>query len=468
MIAAAPHLQVPRLPVPEPLPGPLGPIRLMLALRANPVATWTKAHFEQPVLQGRSVLGDLTIVSDPAGIRHVLVDNAANYRKDALQLRVLGTGLGHGLLTADGEDWRAQRRALAPLFTPRRVAEFLPSMAASADWLVARWSGLREGRRLDVSTEMSRVALDVLERTIFPAGLGRDPGEFAKALSAFFESTGQLHPFDLLGLPSYVPRVGRKDPGPALRFFDEAVTAIVTERRAQIETAPETTNNQRPDLLTLLLKAADPETGQGLTEAEVRANIVTFIGAGHETTANGLTWSLFLLSQHPAWRARAEAEADAALTDGAPIGAETLARLPLVRAVFDEALRLYPPAATLSREAIGPDEVCGRRVRAGSTVVISPWVLHRHKRLWENPESFDPGRFLPGRRESIDRFAYLPFGAGPRVCIGQGFALQEAVILLATILHRFRLELAPGHVPMPMQRVTLRPRGGMPMLLHRR
>ncbi len=455
-----------RMPAPVPRKGPMGPLTLMKALRENPVATWTEAHFELPVLQGRSILGDLTVISDPAAIRRVLVENASNYKKDALQLRVLGTGLGQGLLTADGDTWRAQRRALAPLFTPRRVAEFLPSMVASADWLMQRWGSLRNGRRLDISSEMSLVALDVLERTIFPDGLGRDPAEFAQALSAFFESTGELHPFDLMDLPRFVPRIGAKDKKPALTFLDTAVREIVAERRAQLATnsgAPQA----KPDLLTLLLQAADPETGLGLTEEEVRANIVTFIGAGHETTANGLTWSLFLLSQHPEWRAQAEAEADAALAKG-PVTAATFDDLPLVRAVFDEALRLYPPAATLSREAIEPDMVCGRRVKAGATVVISPYVLHRHKTLWVEPDHFNPARFLPGNRESIDRFAYLPFGAGPRVCIGQGFALQEAVILLATILHKVRLELAPNHMPMPIQRVTLRPKGGMPMILRHR
>ena len=176
---------------------------------------------------------------------------------------------------------------------------------------------------------------------------------------------------------------------------------------------------------------------------------------------------MYLLSAHPAWREEVEAEVDS-VRSAPSADAKTLDDLVKTRATIEEALRLYPPAATLSREAIAPDRLCGRRIRAGTTVFVSPWVLHRHKTLWEQPDHFDPGRFMPGRRESIDRFAYLPFGAGPRVCIGMGFAMQEAKLLLSAILRDWRLELAPGHIVTPQQRITLRPSGGMPMILRRR
>ena len=223
---------------------------------------------------------------------------------------------------------------------------------------------------------------------------------------------------------------------------------------------------RRPDdLLTLLMKAADPETGTGLSDEEVRANVITFIGAGHETTANALTWSLFLLSLSPEWQDRLGAEADEAMRG--PV--ETLAeRLIETRAVIEEAMRLYPPVASLSREAIGPDDLCGRRIRKGALIIISPYVLHRHQLLWHEPGRFDPTRFLPGARERIDRFAYLPFGAGPRVCIGAAFSLQEAVIVLAGLMRRFRVSPARDFVVEPIQRITLRPRDGLKLTLHRR
>ena len=456
-----------RPPAPERGEGPLGPLTLLAGLWTNPVATWTRQNFELPIIESNGVLGRLVIVNEPAAIRHVFVDNAANYRKDALQLRVLRPGLGNGLLTAEGEDWRMQRRALAALFTPRAVESFLPAMRETAHWLLQRWAPLRDGRRIDVATEMSRATLDVLERTIFPQGLGRDPAEFARAVTQYFESIGRLHPLDIVNAPAWVPRIGRSNATPAMRFFGAAVDAMIAERRRWLEQKSQSADDDSGDLLTRLINARDPQTGQGLGENEIRANILTFIGAGHETTANALTWSLFLLSGDPQWREEVEAEVDGWAGAGgeAPGAEESLVK---TRATIEEALRLYPPAPTLSREAIGADEISGRRIRAGTTIIVSPWVLHRHRLLWTDPDAFEPRRFLPGAREAIDRFAYMPFGAGPRVCIGMGFALQEATVILAAIVGRYRLDLAPGHAVMPVQRVTLRPRGGMPMLLSRR
>jgi len=227
-------------------------------------------------------------------------------------------------------------------------------------------------------------------------------------------------------------------------------------------------NGDQASLLETLpdSRAADPETGRGLSEEDVRANIVTFIGAGHETTANALTWTLYLLSQSPEWRARVEAEIDVHFDPDDET--DPTERLPVTKAVFEEAMRLFPPAANLVREAISEDWIAGFRIPAGTIVSVSPYVLHRHKTLWRNPEDFDPSRFLPGEREKIDRYAYIPFGAGPRVCIGQAFAMQEGVIVLAHFLKRIRLDLFPGHPVALQQRITLRPRHGMRMIVRRR
>ncbi|MGO9004420.1 MAG: cytochrome P450 [Beijerinckiaceae bacterium] len=451
-----------RPPAPVPRSVPLGPIATLYVLRRNPIETWTQAHFEAPIVMGRSVLGNAAVVSAPAGIRRVLVDNVANYRKDALQKRVLAPGLGEGLLTVEGEAWKTQRRVLAPLFTPRTIASFALPMAHAADALVARWRRLREGQRLDIQKEMARVTLDVLQRTIFSDGLAREPEEFMAAMTRYFESVGQLDPFDLLDMPAWLPRLSRLRSRSALTFFADAVDAIVARRKHRLEVEAEAGPR---DLLTLLLEAQDPETGSGLSEHEVRTNIVTFIGAGHETTANALTWTLFLLSHSEEWRTRLAREADAVLDGPVESYAEGLVE---TRAVVEEAMRLYPPVASLSREAIGPDDLLGRRIRMGTWIMMVPWVLHRHRLLWDNPDGFDPRRFLPGAREKIDRFAYIPFGAGPRICIGAIFALQEAVVVLAKILREFRLEHDESHVVRPVQRITLRPQGGMPMMLHRR
>ncbi len=440
---------------------PLGALSMILALRRNPLEIWGKADFERPFSMGRSILGLRAAAHDPAAVRRVFLDNAANYRKDDLQLKILNPGLGDGLLTAEGESWRLQRRSLAPLFSPRQVAEFAPAMQSVAAATVERLGHRRDGAVADVGELMSRMALEVLEQTLFSQGLGREPSEFQRAVTSYFDSFGRLDPLDLIGAPAFLPRFGRRRGRPALQFFNEAVEAIVARRKALLDRAAE-----RPrDLLTLLLAAKDPETGLGLPDASIRANIITFIMAGHETTANGLTWTLYLLSQSPEWRERAEEEAERAFDPRRPTSFEQCV---VLRAVFEEALRLYPPAAMLAREAIADDEILGRRVPAGTVVAISPYVLHRRRGLWDDPDAFDPSRFLGERRERIDRFAYIPFGAGPRVCIGMAFAMQEAIMVLANLLRAFRFDLVAGHPVTPQQRVTLRPRSGMKMHVRRR
>jgi cytochrome P450 len=451
-----------RPPAPLPHAKPLGRVETIVQLWRNPLEIWSKVHFEQPILIGESFLGTRAVVNDPAAVKRIFLDNSANYRKDALQLRVLRPGLGTGLLTVDGEGWRAQRRALAPLFSPRQVADFAPAMHRVARIAVERLGAGRDGRMLDIAEEMALTTLQVLEQTLFSQGLARDPSQFQRAVTSYFDTIGRLDPLDLIGAPGFLPRFGRLRGRAALEFFARAVDDIISARQRLIASGAAAPT----DLLTLLLRALDPETGRGMSLDDVRANIVTFIGAGHETTANALTWTLFLLSQAPDWRERVEAELDAAFDPGSD--ADPGAHLPVTRAVLEEALRLYPPAALLSREAIGEDWLAGARIPAGTTVTVAPYLLHRHRRLWKDPDAFDPGRFLGADRDAIDRWAYIPFGAGPRVCIGMSFALQEAVIVLAHLLNAFRFELAPGHVVELVQRVTLRSRYGMRMIVRRR
>ncbi|MBV8439717.1 MAG: cytochrome P450, partial [Hyphomicrobiales bacterium] len=263
---------------------PRGSLSMILTLRRNPLEIWGKADFERPLAIGRSILGLRAAAHDPAAVRRVFLDNAPNYRKDELQLRILSPGLGSGLLTAEGESWRLQRRSLAPLFSPRQVAEFAPAMQRVAEATVERLEHRRDGAVTDVGELTSRTALEVLEQTLFSQGLGREPSEFQRAVTSYFDSFGRLDPLDLIGAPSFLPRLGRLRGRPALEFFNEAVDAIVESRKAQLDRGGEAPR----DLLTLLLAAKDPETGLGMPEADIRANIVTFIMAGHETTANGL------------------------------------------------------------------------------------------------------------------------------------------------------------------------------------
>ncbi|WP_336486541.1 cytochrome P450 [Methylobacterium nigriterrae] len=446
--------------VPPPLREPMGLFAFLKAARANPITTWMEDHFTMPVVAGEGAMGRITVVSDPALIRYLFVENARNYRKDDLQRRVLAPGLGNGLLTAEGDEWRLQRRTLAPIFSARNVASFVPAMNA-AGARIARRLSRRDRSRVDVALEMTRTTLDVLERTIFTSGLPSDPDALGRAITRFLEAVGPIDPLDVFGVPAFVPRIGRLRAKPAIRFLTEVVDELIARRRGLMDRgeAPQ-------DLLTLLLAAQDPETGKGLTDLEVKANIVTFIAAGHETTANALTWALYCLSQDVGARSRLEREADRAARadDGFDVEA-----LPFAKAVMEEAMRLFPPVPFMSRQAAADDRIGRIKIPRGSMVMVAPYVLHRHRTLWDDPDAFVPERFLDAERTKIPRFAYLPFGAGPRVCIGQSFSLQESTILLAHIVRAVRLVLPDDHAPVtPLHRVTLRPEYGLNMDVERR
>jgi cytochrome P450 len=363
-----------RPPAPVPRPKPLGAFRLLAALMRNPLECWATDHFEKPIIGGGLPFAHVLLVNDPPAIRHVLLDNAANYRKDALQRRVLSAGLGDGLLSVEGEQWRTQRRAVAPVFARRTIMEFAPAMIDASEVLVARWRR-QDGAKVDVAAEMTRVTLDVLERTVFSDGLGREPEEFRVAMATYFNTIGRIDPLDVLGVPAFVPRIAQLRVRSTLRFFESAIDEIIAMRRRRMAAKSDAAAN---DILTLLLAALDPDTGDQMCEVEVRSNILTFIAAGHETTANLLTWSLFLLSQSSEWRRRVAAEAEREIAG--PV-AGLADRLVETRAVIDEAARLYPPIAAISRVAIAADELAGARVKRGSMVVIAPYVLHRHRLL---------------------------------------------------------------------------------------
>ncbi len=306
-----------RPPAPEPRPAQLGLFPLLRVLKNNPIECWAREHFELPAVTASRALGHVVIINEPAAIHRVLLENAANYRKDALQQRVLSAGLGSGLLSAEDEQWRVQRRTLAPIFSRKTVTSFAPAMLEAANALVTRWHAQDEASRVDVAAEMTRLTLDVLVRTIFSDGLGCDADELRAAMATYFETIGRIDPLDLFGVPDFVPRIGRLRVRSTLRFFDAAIDEIIATRRRRLAREPAAAPD---DILTLLLNALDPDTGHAMTETEVRSNILTFIAAGHETTANCLSWSLFLLTQSVEWRDRVAAEADREL-DGPIEGA---------------------------------------------------------------------------------------------------------------------------------------------------
>lgn len=455
--------ELPRPAAPPPPEKPQGLLRLLATLNRNPLEAWPRNHYENRIVVGRTPLGRFAIVNDPSAIRSVLVENPDRYEKDELQKLLLKPALGEGLLTSGGQEWRAQRRCFAPIFTHRKVLSFADAMTFESRALVERWQRFADGKTIDVAEEMARAMLDILARTLFSDGLGRDPGEFRKAATRYFETQGRIDPLDLLGAPSWLPRIGRILSRPALKFFPHVVEAILAERKLRNRDDPEF---QADDFLQTLIGASDGETGEGLSDETIAANIITFIGAGFETPANALSWTLYLLSLDNAWRTAVEEEVDGLLKNTG--WQSQIDQLVKTRALIEEAMRLYPPVAILSRKALFNHSLCGQQIAAGTTVIIAPWIVHRHQSLWDNPDHFDPLRFMHERRALIPRFAYIPFGAGPRVCIGAAFAMQQMTITLATIIRSFRLDLHPSHKVLPVHRVTLRPEGGMKMILKRR
>ncbi len=396
------------------------------------------------------------MISDPAGIRHVLLDNAANYSKSIQFQRLTRPALGNGLVNAEGASWRFQRRVAAPMFAMRQVEDFVAVMADAAHGAVGRWSALPDGAQIGAADEMMRVTYEIISRTLFSSDVTMQYGRMAEALALYLETQGRVDVLRTLGLPNWFPTPRNLRARGPLAYFRREISGAIARRRMRLESDPASVPN---DFLTMLLTTRDPEGGALFGEREVFDNVMTFVFAGHETTANALAWTLYLLSQFPAADARAAGEI---------AGARDPGDLPYTRMVLEESLRLYPPAPIISRDSIGADVVGGIAIRAGTSIMISPWVLHRHSTLWDDPDHFDPERFAPGRRERIPRFAYIPFGAGPRVCIGMGFAMQEALIVLSAILRRFRLELVPGHPVEPQARLTLRPKHGLRMRVWRR
>ncbi len=450
-----------RPPAPVPLRRKLGPIALYRAVRANSIAVWHEDAYAADIIIDRGPVGDFVLVNAPDAIRRVLLDNAGNYPKDDLQIEKLTPALGRSLLTTEGNDWKVQRRIAAPLFQPQAIATYLPDIADATEAALARWAApAQDGTPVNFAREMQTLTYDIISRTVFSSELEAPADVMGAAITRYFEALGRIDLWDFLNLPAWLPRPALWRVRPAIRVLRGEVQRLLERRRAAAAAGLPLPR----DLVTLLAEARDPETGGALPEAVIHDNLVTFIGAGHETVGNALTWTMFLLAEFPDAFERLALEADSVLGDRRPV-AEDLSRLVFTRMVLEESMRLYPPAPFMSRQAIAADTLAGRPIRPRARIVISPWVLHRHRQSWADPDLFDPERFAPDRRALIGRFAYLPFGAGPRVCIGAGFAMQEAIVTLAMMARRYQPRPVQGAVIEPVATMALRPAHGMPLRL---
>ncbi len=418
--------------------------------------------FDQPITAGTSLFGQWTLINDPAGVKRVLVDKVASYPKTPMEQRFFIALFGSGLLGSDGELWRRHRRIMAPSFDPRSVAAYAPAMTDSSQALLAHWDGLGAGAKIDMAQEMTGLALRIICRTMFSTDSEEMVGRIGSSLESSLKGLTQANILDLIPIISDV-RMRQREARTARAFapLDASIARLVAQREANRSAFP-------ADLLSRLVAAKDAETGLAMNAREVRDELVTIFVAGHETTAMTMSWLWYLLSQHPSEEARLHAEL-AEVLGGRPPGQEDLPRLIFTRQVVEESMRLYPAAPAISsRVAQEEDEICGQRIRKGASVSISPWYLHRNRTLWDEPERFDPDRFSPERSAGRPRFAYLPFGAGPRVCIGQVLAMNEAILILASLAQRYRPRLAPEARVALRLNVTLQPKYGLAMALERR
>lgn len=397
-------------------------------------------------------------VNHPQGVKRVLQDNYHNYVKGDLWEN-FNNILGHGLFVSDGSVWLRQRRLMQPAFHRQQVAAFGQLMTENALHMLARWEAVVDTNQpIEVFSEMTSLTMQVVTQALFSTGLPETNQAIKRAITTLLDHVAFT--FDVpFYPPMQVPLPRNLRLRAALKELDRLVYAIIHERQEHPV--------KNADLLSMLMEARDEETGQGMTEKQLRDEVLTLFLAGHETTANALTWTFYLLAQHPAVARRLQAELDQVLAGRLPTVADT-PNLPYTRMVIEESMRLYPPAWITNRTALVDDEICGYHIPAGSYVAVSPYVTQRDPALWPEPERFDPGRFTPERSAERPRFAYFPFGGGPHQCIGQGFALLEATLVLATVLQRYALELVPDHPLELHASVTLRPRDGLKMRIRER
>lgn len=445
-----------RPPVP---PRPARPLSLpgfLRAVRTNALTIWPAAAYEQDSTV-RGFLGRTNVLLNaPAAIHHVLVGNPGNYRRSPATIRILRPITGEGLLLSEGETWKLQRRTIAPALAPRVMPMLAGHVVTATEAAFDRLDAGRlrarppasAGPPIDLLATMQRLALDIAGRSMFSFEMDQHGAAMRRLLTEFAEHYAQPHLFDML-LPPRIPTL--RDLGRARfkrRWMALIETVIASRLRPPVPDQPR-------DLFDLLRSACDPDTGAGFSATQLRDQVATLILAGHETTAVTLFWAVIMLAQAPEEQRRVAQEAAAQTIEPGTAHA-VMPALVHARAVVNETLRLFPPAFTIVRQAIAPDRAGDVDLPAGALVMIAPWVLHRHHALWRDPDAFDPSRFLPDAPPP-PRFAFLPFGAGPRVCVGAQFAMTEAVLVLASLIRRFQVVREDARPVLPVAVVTTQP-----------
>lgn len=459
--AAATPRGLPRLAGPDDVPPRPSFFRFLLHGSDNLLTFFPPECFQEEILGVKRLGRMFFTISHPEGVRRVLIDNVTNYPRSTHVRRLVEPAARNGLLVTDDEKWRRQRRTMAPSFDVRSVKRYFPIVIEETQSLLEKWDALSPGSVVDILPDMLRLTLSIIARTMFSID-APEIRDIVRDSIHRYQTEAKVPVADLVGLPDWFPR-GSWNARVAERVFadfNRVISRLIEERRAGGGT-------ERDDLLSRLIAARDEATGESMPTEEVRDQVITMFWAGHETTAFSLTWTWYLIAQHPAVRAELEAELAEVLGGRAP-DYEDQDKLVYTKMVFQEALRLYPPVYTLARQAVNDDVIMDRKIPAGSRVAVVPWIIHRHARFWDRPHEFDPERFTSANSAKRIRFTYLPMGGGPRVCIGSALAYLEANSVIAMIAARYRMRLAPSQKIVPQGLVTLGPQHGMRMILERR
>lgn len=449
----------PRLPMPALVPAhitpparPLNRFTFVARFVRNPLLVVPQAVYEQDFVPygGKA---QIVWVTQPDLIKSVLLDQREVFRK-IVQIRILGPLLGKGILTSEDQEWKWQRQTSAPMFRHHELTSFVPTFVRTTRALIDRWRQAPTGSVHEIERDMTKVTFDVISATLLPSA-DTTVGAAVERSAGLFQKAGAWSLlYAVANAPKWLPKPGRRAQQQAVHMLRSSVAAMLRERRE--------VTHERDDLMHRLMRAHDPETGAPMTEEQLIDNLLTFYLAGHDTTAKALTWTLYLLARSPEWTSVLKDEI-ARVTAGAPVTADHIDKLILTQQVIKESMRIYPPVPMMSRQAVSDTSLGGHAIKVGTSVVIPIYALQRHRARWHDPDLFDPTRFAPEREAKISRYQYMPFGAGPRICIGMAFAMIEATAMLATMLQSARFGTLSGHEPLPVARVTLLPKGGMPL-----